>query len=167
MYKLWQSPFIQKDIQGAIVGLDDNGLDFFKAMDRISAPDYIPTDEDILKCRLKTESISETIFNIEDTMWHVIDVAGQREKRDKWTVYFDQNVKAIIYIFSAASFNQELSEAHGVNRIVDAMDLLHNLTHHPILSPLSYIIFYNKVDLIPSRLQKCHVKNYLSDYDGA
>lgn len=39
---------------------------YFDAIDRISAPDYLPTDQDVLRSRVKTTGITETTFHIGD-----------------------------------------------------------------------------------------------------
>jgi len=40
----------------------DSAAYFFNNLDRIGSPDYIPNTEDVLKARIKTTGISETIF---------------------------------------------------------------------------------------------------------
>ncbi|KAI8909088.1 guanine nucleotide binding protein, alpha subunit [Gorgonomyces haynaldii] len=164
--KLLSASFIQKDLQSASkFGVDDTALFFFKEAKRVLHPDYIPSDQDVLSCRMKTESVIETVFSIDDVFWHVVDVAGQRDKRDRWSPYFEK-VKSILYIFSTASYNQTLEESPDVNRIVDSTELFTQLVNHPTLKTLSFIIFYNKIDLLESRLEKFAVKNYLSDFEG-
>ena len=37
---------------------------YFNALDRIGAPGYMPTDQDILRSRVKTTGITETSFKI-------------------------------------------------------------------------------------------------------
>ena len=43
-----------------------NGLSFFQkeTLERIFLPDYMPTNLDILNCRLKTTGITETVFQL-------------------------------------------------------------------------------------------------------
>ena len=51
---------------------------FFDQIDRIGASDYVPTIEDILKCRVKTTGIVEIKFEMEDLKFRLLDVGGQR-----------------------------------------------------------------------------------------
>lgn len=37
---------------------------YFNALERIGAPGYLPTDQDILRSRVKTTGITETSFKI-------------------------------------------------------------------------------------------------------
>lgn len=39
---------------------------YLDSIDRIEKPDYIPTDQDVLRSRTKTTGIVETTFNIGD-----------------------------------------------------------------------------------------------------
>lgn len=40
-----------------------------EALDRISSPGYIPDEQDILRCRIKTTSIVETEFQVEKNVF--------------------------------------------------------------------------------------------------
>jgi hypothetical protein len=53
-------------------------------LDRISASDYIPTEQDMLRARVKTTGISEIEFIIDGTKFKMVDVGGQRSERKKW-----------------------------------------------------------------------------------
>ena len=91
-------------------------------MDRIVSREYTPTNDDILRARLKTIGAVEHKFTI-DTKgssprdWLVYDVGGARTQRAVWVPYFDA-VDAIIFIVSLSSFDQTLSEDPSVNRMV-------------------------------------------------
>lgn len=54
---------------------------FFDAIDRISSGSYRPTDQDILRARVKTTGITETHFVIGELTYKLFDVGGQRSER--------------------------------------------------------------------------------------
>jgi len=56
---------------------------FFSHVRRISVPDYIPDEADVLRARTKTTGISETRFNMGQLGIHMFDVGGQRSERKK------------------------------------------------------------------------------------
>jgi len=56
---------------------------FFSHVRRISVPDYIPDEADVLRARTKTTGISETRFNMGQLSIHMFDVGGQRSERKK------------------------------------------------------------------------------------
>src|ERR1700761_4062239 len=44
--------------------LNDSAVYYFNAIDRMASPEYMPTDQDILRSRVKTTSITETMFKV-------------------------------------------------------------------------------------------------------
>jgi guanine nucleotide-binding protein G(i) subunit alpha len=51
---------------------------------RISGKDYVPTEQDIVRNRVKTTGISEMSFKINEKILKFTDVGGQRNERKKW-----------------------------------------------------------------------------------
>lgn len=56
---------------------------FFQDLERLRPPNYTPTFEDILRCRMKTVGIIEIGFQVGDTYFKLFDVGGQRNERKK------------------------------------------------------------------------------------
>ncbi|KAI8913304.1 G-protein alpha subunit-domain-containing protein [Gorgonomyces haynaldii] len=137
---------------------------FLSQMSRILTQGYVPSDEDILNHRRKTENISETVIEIDKKFWHIVDVAGQKDKRARWTSYMEKRVTGVIYVFSCAAYNQVLEEERDMNRILDALQLFQSLVKSPILKLESVIILFNKYDLLPAKLEKYPIRDYLPDY---
>lgn len=57
---------------------------FFSAMPRVGAPGYIPSDQDILRTRVRSTGIVEHAFDVRGQKLRVLDVGGQRSERKKW-----------------------------------------------------------------------------------
>lgn len=62
---------------------------FFDSLDRISPRNFLPTDDDILRVRVRTTGIIEERFDLpkfagSDKVLRVCDVGGQRSERRKW-----------------------------------------------------------------------------------
>lgn len=57
---------------------------FYRSLDRLFASDYIPNDNDIIRCRIKTTGIVETVFHLGPLTYRMFDVGGQRSERKKW-----------------------------------------------------------------------------------
>lgn len=57
---------------------------FFDNISRIGAPSYIPTDQDILRTRVRSTGITEEVFRVKQYTVRVFDVGGQRSERKKW-----------------------------------------------------------------------------------
>lgn len=58
---------------------------YFDATPRIGQKGYIPTDQDILRSRVKTTGITEAVCKISGKVtFRCFDVGGQRSERKKW-----------------------------------------------------------------------------------
>ena len=95
---------------------------FFDDIARIAADDYVPTQEDFLKCRVRTSGIIEEHYIIDSINFVMFDVGGQRNERKKWIHCFD-DVNAVIFVVALSEYDQMLFEDNTVNRMVEAIAL--------------------------------------------
>jgi guanine nucleotide-binding protein subunit alpha len=82
---------------------------FFGDIDRIFAPDWLPTDQDILRTRLRTTGINEARFDTGSLTYKMFDVGGQRSERKKWIHVFD-NVQVVMFLAAISGYDQALVE---------------------------------------------------------
>ena len=85
------------------------GFSFFESLDRLFVPNYMPTDQDILRSRLKSTGISETLFDLGALTYRMFDVGGQRSERKKWIHCFE-NVTALLFLVAISGYDQCLVE---------------------------------------------------------
>jgi guanine nucleotide-binding protein subunit alpha len=76
---------------------------------RLFEKNYIPGDQDILRARLRTTGISETIFDTSNMTFRMFDVGGQRSERKKWIHVFD-NVQVVLFLVAISGFDHVLVE---------------------------------------------------------
>lgn len=98
-----------------VIGCMRNGLtseSFNNSIDRISAPEWIPSDQDILRVRLRTTGISEVLFDMGRITWSMIDMGGQRSERKKWIHCFE-DVDCLIFVAALSGYDQCLVEDHN------------------------------------------------------
>ena len=117
---------------------------------------------DMVHATFRTEQISETTIEMHNKFWHIIDVAGQVEKRTRWTTYFE-DYSVIVFILSSAGYCQVLEEDGSTNRLMDALGVFCGLLVNPILKPKNMIIFLNKIDLLDSFIKKYQIRYYLDE----
>jgi len=97
---LLEDPGVQKAIDRSNeFQLQDSARPFFADIDRIFADDYIPTDQDILTCRIKSTGIVETKFKIGPVTYNMVDVGGQRSERRKWIHCFEGVGFLFLFLF--------------------------------------------------------------------
>jgi guanine nucleotide-binding protein G(i) subunit alpha len=98
---------------------------FFTDVLRIGSPNYLPTENDVLRARLKTTGITETRFTMGQLQYvlsfgpshltptsfriHMFDVGGQRSERKKWIHCFE-SVTSIIFCTALSEYDQVLLE---------------------------------------------------------
>ena len=81
-------------------------------------PDYIPTNQDILRTRLRTTGIKETQFALDHLTYRMFDVGGQRSERKKWIHCFD-NVQVVLFLAAIGGYDQALLEDRkGVSDVI-------------------------------------------------
>lgn len=92
---------------------------FFEQLDKFWEPGYVPSDQDIIRCRAKTTGIVETIFHIGPLTYRMFDVGGQRSERKKWIHCFE-NVTAILFVVAISGYDQCLIEDRDSNQASSA-----------------------------------------------
>ena len=87
---------------------------------------YLPTDQDILRSRVKTTGITETTFRVGELTYRLFDVGGQRSERKKWIHCFE-NVTALVFLVALSEYDQMLYEDESVNRMQEALTLFDSI----------------------------------------
>jgi len=111
---LWRDPAIKEAVRRSReFQLNDSAVYYFNAIDRMAQPGYLPTDQDILRSRVKTTGITETTFTVGELIYKLFDVGGQRSERKKWIHCFE-NVTALVFLVSLSEYDQMLYEDESV-----------------------------------------------------
>ncbi|KAI0643558.1 guanine nucleotide binding protein, alpha subunit [Trametes meyenii] len=118
---LWEDAVVQAVLKKHNVRLQDMPGFFLNDAGRVAAINYEPSDDDIVRARVRTLGVEEHHFTMESgalpgTEWYIYDVGGSRGVRQHWIPYFD-DVQAIIFLAPLA-FNLTLEEDAKVNRLV-------------------------------------------------
>lgn len=82
---------------------------FCEDLERFFDKNYIPTDQDLLRSRLRTTGITETIFDLSQLTYRMFDVGGQRSERKKWIHCFE-NVNCLLFLVAISGYDQCLVE---------------------------------------------------------
>ncbi|XP_035870381.1 guanine nucleotide-binding protein G(z) subunit alpha isoform X1 [Phyllostomus discolor] len=110
MRRLWADPGAQACFgRSSEYHLEDNAAYYLNDLERIAAPDYIPTVEDILRSRDMTTGIVENKFTFKELTFKMVDVGGQRSERKKWIHCFE-GVTAIIFCVELSGYDLKLYE---------------------------------------------------------
>jgi len=145
--------------------LNDSAVYYFNQIDRMADPNYLPTDQDILRSRVKTTGITETMFRVGELTYRLFDVGGQRSERKKWIHCFE-NVTALVFLVSLSEYDQMLYEDESVNRMQEALTLFDSICNSRWFVKTSIILFLNKIDLFAEKLPISPLGDYFPDYNG-
>ncbi|EKD17117.1 uncharacterized protein L3040_000359 [Drepanopeziza brunnea f. sp. 'multigermtubi'] len=164
---MWKDPGIQKATErGNEYALHDNLSYFFQDLDRLFSKEFVPTDQDVLRARLRTTGITETIFDLGTLQYRMFDVGGQRSERKKWIHCFE-NVNALMFLVAISGYDQCLAEDKDGNQMQEALMLWESIANSHWFKNSSLILFLNKMDLFKSKIATSPITNFgFSDFQG-
>ncbi|KII91302.1 hypothetical protein PLICRDRAFT_173177 [Plicaturopsis crispa FD-325 SS-3] len=161
---LWNDRYVREVLRRRKIRLEEFPGFFLNDLKRVTSLKYLPSDDDVLKARLKTVGMSEYKFEMEasagresGTEWRIIDVGGSRSQRREylslatWAPFFD-NVDAIIFLAPISGFDQVLSEDRSVNRLEDSVLLWKAVCSNKLLANVDLVLFLNKCDILEAKL---------------
>jgi hypothetical protein len=89
--------------------LNDSAEYYLNDVERISVADYLPSEQDVLRSRVRTTGIVQSDFVIKSMKFAMFDVGGQRNERRKWIHAFD-NVNSVVFVAALSENDQVLFE---------------------------------------------------------
>ena len=104
--KMFADSGVQEAIERAAeYQLNDSTVYFWERASEICSSTYMPTEQDVLRARVRTTGIVQQNFQITDKKYTMFDVGGQRNERRKWIHCFD-NVTAVIFVTAISEYDQ-------------------------------------------------------------
>jgi guanine nucleotide-binding protein subunit alpha len=169
LVQLWASMRVREILALRRVRPEEESGFFLNDLDRVTGYNYVPTDDDVLRARLKTIGVSEYKFEMEagdqGTQWRIVDVGGSRFQRPTWVPFFD-SVEAIIFLAPISAFDQVLSEDPQVNRLEDSVLLWKGICQNKLLAKVDLVLFLNKCDILQRKLDfGIRLARYVKSYD--
>ncbi|CAM2094794.1 unnamed protein product [Caretta caretta] len=164
--KLWADPGIQECYdRRREYQLSDSAKYYLTDIDRIALPSFVPTQQDILRVRVPTTGIIEYPFDLENIIFRMVDVGGQRSERRKWIHCFE-SVTSIIFLVALSEYDQVLAECDNENRMEESKALFKTIITYPWFLNSSVILFLNKKDLLEEKIMYSHLISYFPEYTG-
>ncbi|KAJ7186121.1 guanine nucleotide-binding protein alpha subunit [Mycena filopes] len=156
---LWADDGVRALLGREGVRVEDWAGFFLPDTPRITARNYVPTDNDVVRARLRTVGVQEWRVCLEGgsdhfgAEWLIYDVGGSRSMRHAWLPYFD-TVNAIIFLAPLSPFDERLLEDPAVNRLEDTLLLWRAIVQSPLVGRrVALVVFLNKCDLLKRKLQ--------------
>jgi len=154
MKALWEDAAVQGMLRRKKIRMEEEPGFFLNDIERVAARNYEPSDDDVIRARLRTLGVQEYSFWVEQAghEWLMYDVGGTRSSRAHWYPYFD-DMDAIIFLAPISSFDERLREDRRVNRLEDTYMLWQTLCSLQMLTKTQIILFLNKCDLLEQKLR--------------
>ncbi|TMS19263.1 Guanine nucleotide-binding protein G(i) subunit alpha-2 [Larimichthys crocea] len=146
--------------------LNDSAAYYLNDLERIAKADYIPSQQDVLRTRVKTTGIVETHFTFKELHFKMFDVGGQRSERKKWIHCFE-GVTAIIFCVALSAYDLVLAEDEEMNRMHESMKLFDSICNNKWFTETSIILFLNKKDLFEEKITRSPLTICFPEYTGA
>lgn len=145
----------------------DSAPYFFGEVKRITAPDYLPTESDVLRSRSRriTRGICETTFSMDEIRIRLFDIGHMPGERKKWIHCFE-NVTSIMYLVPLSEYDRILSGAGNEPLLMEALVLFESIVNSRLFQRTSIILFLNKIDVFKTKLSRAPFRNYFPDYSG-
>ncbi|XP_051570443.1 guanine nucleotide-binding protein G(o) subunit alpha-like isoform X1 [Myxocyprinus asiaticus] len=147
--------------------LNDSALYFFENISRIIGPNYIPTEKDVLRVRVRTAGVIETQFRVNDLLYRLYDVGAQHSERKKWFSHFD-NIQAVLFMVALSGYDQIIAENHSTTSLHESMEFFSSICNSTFFKRASLVLFMNKIDLFGEKILYSgrHLRLYLQDFKG-
>jgi len=167
--ELWECEFMAKVLERAndiqLPGGVSGTAYYIKNAHRFSKKDFLPTQDDVIRAKLRTTGISEIIFNVENIEFTMVDVGGQRSERRKWLNCF-VDISAVIFLVAMNEYDMVLEEDNKTNRMEESLKLFTKITGAQWFENTSFILFLNKSDLFDEKIRKAPLREHFEDYDA-
>uniref|UniRef100_A0A7S0H0P5 Uncharacterized protein n=1 Tax=Amorphochlora amoebiformis TaxID=1561963 RepID=A0A7S0H0P5_9EUKA len=168
--KIWTDPAVQKcheTISDPEYDLDDSATYFYENVQRICKTDFVPNMEDVIRVRWRTTGVYQETFTVEDHVFKLIDLGGQRSERRKWKSCFkDGDVNAVLFMVAISGFNVVCKEDPSMTQLEEAYELFKEFTKE--YPPVATILILNKFDLFVNKIPKVDITDcpLLKDFKG-
>jgi len=164
---LWKDHGIQTTYEHrSMYQLTDSTDYFLNKVMTVAADSWIPTEQDILRSRVRTTGIAESEFTIDGNQFKVFDVGGQRNERKKWIHCF-QHVTAVLFVAALSEYDMGLFEDQDTNRMDEALNLFDEICNSRWFKKTSMILMLNKRDLFADKIRKVPLNICFKEYTGA
>eukprot|EP00118_Oscarella_pearsei_P026589 m.310132 g.310132 ORF g.310132 m.310132 type:complete len:358 (+) comp49766_c0_seq1:130-1203(+) len=167
MIRLWNDEGVQQCFKRSReYQLNDSAQYYLGCIQRIAQPDYTPTEQDILRTRVKSTGVIEMPFTYKGVPFRLCDVGGQRSERKKWIHCFE-NVTAVLFCVALSAYDLTLREDSEVNRMKESLKLFSSILNNKWFTDTSVILLLNKKDLFEEKIKHAPLTVCFPEYTGS
>jgi guanine nucleotide-binding protein G(i) subunit alpha len=166
--KLWKDPAIRITFEHSNLfhmPAHESAEYFFNRVLDIAQSGYIPSFEDILRCKARTSGIQTVEFIHGHHNVKLLDTGGQRNERKKWKKAFP-GTDVILFVAAISEYDQTLFEDGKTNRLHETLKLFSEVCKSKLLAGTPIVLFLNKTDFFAQKIKKVDLRVCFPDYTG-
>ncbi|KAF8180779.1 heterotrimeric G protein alpha subunit A [Mycena galopus ATCC 62051] len=154
------------DEHGSELHLTDSAFYFLDQTQRLAQPNYLPSEEDVLRTPPSTNrGLTETRFCMGTMSILLIDVGSSRSERRKWIHCFE-SVTSIVFCTALSDYDQIVPEEPKRNRMQESLVLFDNIINSRWFLRTSIILFLTEFDAFKAKISKVPLCQYFPEYIG-
>ncbi|THG96324.1 hypothetical protein EW145_g7799, partial [Phellinidium pouzarii] len=159
---LWRDPTVRAILKTRKIRLEEQPGFFLNDLERITSLKYMPSDNDVLKARLKTVGVSEYKFEMETaagresgTEWRIVDVGGSRSQRREETSTVVSGTLLTLALTLLSLLSPRPTQQHGSRSSMteDSVLLWKMICSNKLLANVELVLFLNKCDILDKKLK--------------
>ncbi|KAJ6254045.1 guanine nucleotide-binding protein g(o) subunit alpha [Anaeramoeba flamelloides] len=163
---LWDDPAFKESFdRRSQFQIPDTAYHYFDNIDEVAKEDYIPSNVDILNCRIATSGVKVIEFPLSGIPTKIIDVGGQRSERRKWIHQFEDTT-LVIYVVAISEYDQKLYEDESINRLHESLALFETTCKNYFLKKKDFLVLFNKKDIFKQKIKKIDLNVCFQKYKG-
>ncbi|NWQ83259.1 GNAT2 protein, partial [Columbina picui] len=165
--KLWKDGGVQACFdRAAEYQLNDSAAYYLNQLDRITAPGYLPNEQDVLRSRVKTTGIIETKFSVKDLNFRWVGAPHHDPPQPPaWGgLRVPPPTPPGPGMLRGCDHTNEPVRLQ--NRMHESLHLFNSICNHKFFAATSIILFLNKKDLFEEKIKKVHLSICFPEYDG-
>ena len=127
---------------------------FFDKVNECMDKNYMPTEEDILRVRIRTTGYIEANYEIKENWYMAIDVGGERNERKKWIHSFP-NTDCILFVASLKQYCRAMFEDEKRIGLLENLELFYEICNSKWFPPhrITIVLLLNHKDLFKKSLK--------------
>ncbi|KAI0181073.1 G-protein alpha subunit-domain-containing protein [Hypoxylon sp. FL1284] len=129
--------------------------------------EYVPTDEDILRSRVKSCGISSTSIVYKNHEYEILDAGGARSQRKKWMRAADLEISTILFMVDTMAYPSRLFNDMAENRMSEQLLLFNSTVNWPAFTDKNFALVFSKMDLLETCLSGNNNLRNFPDVCGA
>lgn len=164
----------------SLFSLPESSAYFVSEIQRITARDYIPSNDDILRAPMRNDvGITETYIHMGQLSLRLCHISHQHSERKKW-IHLFEGVTSIIFcvplsdydlvdgcqVCACRGFTLTCMTTNLQNRMAKALVLFESVINSRWFLRTSVILFLTRIDEFKAKLSRTPLDRYFPEYTG-